>query len=155
MSVYNQLLCWRFLIILSELDIQQEATHKDTLEGANSIIGPVSAFSLLVQWLRLALSNGPSWYMLPTLFTWIPTYPVSNLLSALEYYTMDEVQNFSNPEYCSLSVDPILIVECKYSSNMNYRLRTPITYELRISFSFSSWEIFNPQHRLVFQWGGE
>jgi hypothetical protein len=35
------------------------------------------------------------------------TDPVSKMLSSLEYYAMGEVQNFSNPEYCTVSVDPI------------------------------------------------
>jgi hypothetical protein len=51
------------------------------------------------------------------------TDPVSKMLSALEYYAMDEVQNFNNPEYCTSSEDPIRIAEYKYSPNVTYRLR--------------------------------
>jgi hypothetical protein len=66
------------------------------------------------------------------------TDPVSKMLSSVEYYAMDEVQNFNNPEYCTSSVDPTRIAEYKYSSNMNYRLRKPIRYELQMTFNFSS-----------------
>jgi hypothetical protein len=51
-----------------------------------------------VQWLRLALFNGPNTVSLPlTLRT--ETDPVSETFCSLEYRTMDKIQKFSNHKF--------------------------------------------------------